>query len=308
MEDNSKITLKENYVKNNIFPKKKRSSRRRTSKKFNFKCSDNKHKIMKSIIITENKKEDNIPNIKKIRNPGVDLLRLISMYNIIFGHYIFFGNAYKHFPKSKRQLSLIHCSIDWHNDSFMLISGIVGYKTNKYSNLFYLWISVYLYSVGIHKYILYYKKGYIINYDMNKEYYPIIFNNYWYFTAYFAMYLFLPVMNTGISYLSKYDLRLVVMSTLGVLILWKDYKNPSNDVFHMLSGNSPMWFLVFYLTGAYIGKYHINYVGIKKFIYCFINLILYIFASYIYFKAMHNELYYFKGNKKIELPNEFKTC
>ena len=73
MEDNSKITLKENCVKNNIFPKKKRSSRRRTSKKFNFKCSDNKHKIMKSIIISENKKEANIQKIKKIRNPGVDL-------------------------------------------------------------------------------------------------------------------------------------------------------------------------------------------------------------------------------------------
>ena len=280
MEYNPKIALKENY----------------------FKFSINKHKIMKSIITSNNKKEDNIPKITKIRNPGVDLVRLISMYNIIINHYLHFGNAYGHFPKFNRQLLLMHYFTDWHNNSFILISGIVGYKTNKYSNLFYLWISVFLYSVGIHKYILYYKKGYIINYDMNKEYYPIIFRNYWYFTTYFAMYLFLPVMNTGISYLSKYDLRLVVMSTLGVLILWKDYKNPSNDVFHMSSGNSVLWFLVYYLTGAYIGKYHVNYVGIKKFIYCFINLILFLFASYILFKAMHKELYYFIGNKKIELP------
>ena len=228
------------------------------------------------------------------------------MYNIIFNHYLYFGHGYEHFPRYKRQLSLTHCFTDWHNDSFILISGIVGYKTNKYSNLFYLWLTVFFYSVGVHKYILYYEKGYVINVDMDKEYYPIIFTNYWYFTTYFAMYLFLPVINTGISYLSKYDLRLVIMSTLGVLILWKDYKNPKDDIFFMSGGNSPLWFIVYYLTGAYIGKYRINYVGIKKYIYCFICLFIFVFTSYVYFKAFHNELYYFKGNRKIELPIEFK--
>ena len=62
------------------------------------------------------------------------------------------------------------------------------------------------------------------------------------------------MINTGISYLSKYDLRLVIMSTLGALILWNDYKNSIYDVIFMSYGNSPLWIIVYYLTGAYIGK------------------------------------------------------
>ena len=126
---------------------KKRTSKRRTPKKFNFKFSfnknKNKNKLKKSIIVSNNKKEDNIPNIKKVRNPGVDLVRIITMYNIIFNHYLYFGLGYKHFPRYKRQLSLTHCFTDWHNNSFILISGIVGIKTNKYSNLFYRSSQVY---------------------------------------------------------------------------------------------------------------------------------------------------------------------
>ena len=36
--------------------------------------------------------------------------------------------------------------------------------------------------------------------ELNKDYYPMIFNRYWYFTAYFGMYLILPVINKGIAF------------------------------------------------------------------------------------------------------------
>ena len=66
------------------------------------------------------------------------------MFNIVFSHYFFFGDGYRHFPKCKRELTLIYSFIDWKVDSFILISGIVGYKTNKYSNLLYLWLTVFI--------------------------------------------------------------------------------------------------------------------------------------------------------------------
>ena len=78
------------------------------------------------------------------------------MYTIVLNHIIFFGNGYKHFPKHIRPLSLVHSITDWNTNGFILISGIVGYKTKKYSNLFYLWLTVLFYSVGIHKYVLYF--------------------------------------------------------------------------------------------------------------------------------------------------------
>ena len=116
------------------------------------------------------------------------------------------------------------------------------------------------------------------------------------------MYLFLPVINKGIAQLSKYEFRLVVMSTLGILVLWKDYKNMKQDVFHLIGGTSVIWFLMFYLTGAYIGKYRVDYSGIKKYLYCLISGAIFIIASFLYFKIRKREFYFLINNKKIEIP------
>jgi len=273
-------------------------------------CINNKTKFFISIKNFNHMNNENKQNqentIKKIRNPGIDLIRIIAMYFIIVNHFIFHGCGFKYFPKYKRKLSLLHCFTDWHIDSFILISGIVGYKTNKYSNLFYLWLTVLFYSVGIHLYVICFKKDFVINSDIYKEYFPIIFQRYWFFTVYFGMYLFLPVLNKGIKYLSKLEFRLVVTSTLGIFIFWKDYKNPKNDIFFLKSGNSVIWFLIFYLTGAYIGKYRIDYIGIKKYIYCIICLFIFFFFSYLSFKSYNNELSFRIGNSKVDFPISLK--
>ena len=100
------------------------------------------------------------------------------MYGIVFRHYLLDGNGTKFFQKFKRQLTFLHSFIDWDIDAFILISGIVGYKKNKYSNLIYLWLTVFFYSVGIHKYVLFFKKNYIVKEEMYKEYYPMVFKRF----------------------------------------------------------------------------------------------------------------------------------
>ena len=66
----------------------------------------------------------------------------------------------------------------------------------------------------------------------------MIYRRYWFFTSYFGMYLFLPVINKGIVYLTKYELRLVVMTTLFIFRFWRFNKNPDKDVFQMHNGFS----------------------------------------------------------------------
>ena len=292
MEEDSILKPTGNSEKSQYSSKEKKLKKRGKTKSNQFKnfFQANAHKIKNKIIKGIIKKEDNSKEIKKVRNPGVDLVRIISMYTIVLNHVIFFGRGYNHFPKYIRPLSLVHSITDWNTNGFILISGIVGYKTNKYSNLFYLWLTVLFYSVGIHKYVEYFKKGYIVNEEMYKEYYPIIFKRYWYFSTYFGMYLFLPVINKGIASLTKFEHKLVVISTIGILILWRDYKNPGEDLFLMHVGDSILWFIIFYLTGAYIGKYRVDYFGLKKYIYCFICMFIYSLASYLYFKSYHKEL------------------
>ena len=269
--------------------------------------SKNKITMTNNMISFKNKKNNNKDNkIKKARNPGVDLLRIIAMYNIVLNHSMFHGHGPSHFPKYKRNFFFIHSFTDWHNDAFMLISGIVGFKTNKYSNLLYLWLTVFFYSVGIHKYILLFKKGFIINEEMYKEYYPIIFRRYGYFTSYFGMYLFLPVLNKGVEFLSKFEFQLVIISTLGILIFLKEYKNEEEDVFFMKGGGSILWYITFYLTGAFIGKYRAIYFGFKKYIFCFIYLLIYSFFSYLFFKVSQNELPLRIYNYKLDFPLDIK--
>ena len=160
MENDSKI-INENTLH---FSRKLFSFNKNKFKKLSNKTDTiESKKIKKDDNIISYSQENISPTIKKIRNPGIDLIRLIVMYNIVVHHIMYFSNGYNLFPNHKKRLHYIHSFIDWHNNGFILISGIVGYKTNKYSNLLYLWLLVCFYSVGIHKYFLYFEKGFVKN-------------------------------------------------------------------------------------------------------------------------------------------------
>ena len=227
--------------------------------------------------------------------------KFIIIYLVVVSHILYFGNGYKKYHKYERQLKYLHSFTNWHNDGFALISGIVGYKSNKYSNLLYLWITVLFYSIGIHLYIQNFQKGFKIYNDISIEFFPIIFKRYWYFTAYFGMYLFLPIINKGISCLTKSELRFVVISTIGLFVFWRHFKNPKIDVFNINEGHSMIWLLTYYITGAYIGKYQVNYLGLKKYIFCFLCILIYIFSSYLYIKANNDQQFLGKGNYQKQL-------
>ena len=286
MEKNSEINLLEAQEKTNYLLNSKKLRKRKKKFKNLFKKSGIiiKNTIIKPEIKNNKNNNDNNEQIKKKRNPGIDLVRLLTMYLVIVTHSLQFTNAYRFFYNHKRILRIIQSCIDWNNNAFILISGIVGYKTNKYSNLIYIWLIVFFYTVGIDKYFSYFKKSNISKEDLYKDHYPMIFNRYWYFSSYFGMYLFLPVINKGIVSVTKYEMRLVVLTTLGIFIFWREYKNPGEDLFHFHNGFSMIWQLTFYLTGAYIGKYRVEYNGILRYIYCFACLFVYFFVSYLFFK------------------------
>ena len=77
--------------------------------------------------------------IVKKRYPDIDLIRILGMYAIVFHHVLLHGKALSKYSKYKK-LHLANIYSYWHVCSFALVSGIVGYKTNKYSNLLYIWL------------------------------------------------------------------------------------------------------------------------------------------------------------------------
>jgi hypothetical protein len=209
------------------------------------------------------------------------------MIAIIFVHTLGHSGAFDKFKYKKLHLFEDFCN--WHINGFCLISGIIGYKTHKYSNILYLWLWVVFYSVGIHLYYQKYKRDNSVGVELMSDYCPVISNKYWYFTKYFGMYFFLPVINKGIDYLTKYELRITVISLHCIIVIWPQYKDKNFIKFGLDNGGSILWFILLYITGGYIGKYNIIYHGIKKYIYCLICLTIFVSTSL----AKYN--YYFHG-------------
>ena len=124
---------------------------------------ENNHKSINKNLLSSNKKETSFFYIKALnskneekqknqlikRNYGIDLLRIFSMINI-FNLHINLGCGIYSLNQKSQKFKVI-----WRLETFSLfgvncfglISGIVGYKKYQFSNLIYLWILVFFYSV-----------------------------------------------------------------------------------------------------------------------------------------------------------------
>jgi len=312
MEDFSQLVSKETKKQISSFKKyinKITHSKKLKKIKRKFKKSKRpKENIIETKDLNKNNQTEISSNQKiiKKRNAGVDLLRIITMIGIIYSHIIFQGKGLDKYHKYREKINNVYTYFFYHNNEYGLISGVVGYKSTKYSNLLYLWLCVVFYSVGIHYYYLKYKKGIYINFELYKEYYPVIYNRYWYFTSYFGMFLFLPAVNKGIQYLNKPEFKALVMSIYGIFTIWQTYMNSKDDHFKMNGGMSTIWLLCLYITGAYIGKYNVVHTGIKRFIFSFIYLFIFLFLCNIYNKYSNYTIIEFSGKYKIKLKNFIK--
>ena len=226
------------------------------------------------------------------RNYGIDLLRIFSMINIINLHINLFSrqlfiNVLS--PKYKQIWRLEVFSYPAVN-CFGLISGIVGYKKYKFSNLIYLWITVFFYSISISIYLFIVKEIGINKKMLFLSLFPILIRRHWYVNAYFSMYFLLPFINYGIYYLNKEFHKNIVIFFIFFYsiynIIAKILGLNSNFNF-LINGYSSMWLILLYIIGSYFGK-HINMNKYKYNIIipsCFlIFLFATLFSSEFYFK------------------------
>lgn len=250
---------------------------------------------------------ENIPNRNKVkrRNAGLDLVRILGMWSIIIHHVLYHGQVLNKYNNYKI-LNFINICSFWHVNSFSLVSGIIGYKNNKYSNLLYLWFWVVTYQVGIHFFYKINKKNININPIFFYDFFPVIYSKYWYFTNYFGMYLNLPIINRGISYLTKKEHKLLIFSFYGIYIIWNDYMNQNENVFGLNSGYSIIWLYISYITGAYIGKYKNDFIWKRKYILFPILLSIYVLSSLICYKLSYYDVDSLKNKLMKKIITKFK--
>lgn len=219
--------------------------------------------------------------IKSIRNYGIDLLRMFSMINIIILHInLYSGKLKLPINKSVYRLEAMSYSAV---DCFGLISGIVGYKKYKFSNLIYIWINTSFYSSIISLYLYYIN---LMNFkNMILSFLPILINRHWYINAYFSLYLFIPLLNLGINILNRKILRNLIFFyilffsfyyIIGLILI-----GSKNDFIFLREGYSSNWLIILYIIGGYLGKYIIINNNLKSLKYFIICLLIYILSALI---------------------------
>ena len=228
------------------------------------------------------KKDKNNYKIIK-RNYGIDLLRIISMINIMNLHLnLNSGQLHLKYTSSKFysiwrlevfSYSAVNC--------FGLISGIVGYKRYKFSNLIYLWLQVCFYSISISLFLF-------ISNEINiKElflsFFPILIKRHWYVNAYFSMYLLLPFINYGINSLNRKIYRNIIIFFIFFFSIYNIIAVIFGDdnYNYLFNGYSSMWLTILYIIGAFFGKYIIiekNEIGVISFI---LYILIYISCSFL---------------------------
>lgn len=245
----------------------------------------------KSNLIIDNIKTE---SKKNKRNYGIDLLRIVSMINIVNLHLnLYSGQLYSSVTSPKYfNIWRLEVFSFWAVDGFALISGIVGYKRYKFSNLIYIWFQACFYSTFISLYLYFINKNKININILFKSLFPVLNNRQWYLNAYFSMYLLLPFINYGINLLNKKVYRNLI---LFFVLFYSFYSLIAKivgkwNISFLIEGYSSMWLLILYIIGGYFGKYIIIKkikIDIKYYIfYLLIYIICSLLSSEIYFKLL----------------------
>lgn len=139
----------------------------------------------------------------------------------------------------------------WPVNAYALSTGVTGFHgKHDLSRLIYLYVQTIFYSAGI--VILLYLLGFCSMGEVLRDLFPLIGGRYWYFTAYFFLFLLMPYLDKLIDTVDHFKLT-VILSLLCLL----NALSISGNIFYWNYGLSGSWLCILYLFGALLGKYRV---------------------------------------------------
>lgn len=195
------------------------------------------------------------------RNYGIDLLRILSMLMVVILHILGQGGVLgscEFLSDSYMTAWFLEIATYCAVNCYGLISGYVGYKAKyRYSNIVNLYLQVIFYTIGITAVFWLIMPETIQLSDIVKILFPFAFTNvYWYFTAYFCLFFFIPVLNLVVDKLEKRQLKILILSIIVLFSIMPTIFR--RDMFFTGDGCSPLWLAILYIIGAYIRKYDVS--------------------------------------------------
>jgi len=149
------------------------------------------------------------------RNRGIDLLRMTAMWMVVILHILNKGGvlaAAAPLSAGQGTARLLETAAYCAVNCYGLISGYVGVQRRfRYSGALALWLRVAFYTLVITAVFACLMPGSVNGDRVLRAFFPVLFRQYWYVTAYFGMCLFIPFFNLLLNRLSKGQLRLLAL-------------------------------------------------------------------------------------------------
>ena len=185
------------------------------------------------------------------RNYGIDLLRIVSILGVVFLHILGHGGILASVKNETQTATAWFLEILAYPavNCFVLISGFFGFREDrifpKLKNIFSLLFTVFFYSILIYFTVKHFRPDLVGESEAIKAFRPVSRKLYWFFSAYFGMFLFSPILN---GFVQKTDKKGAIIMLLTLFFL--SFFTLKSDVFTFGQGYSVIWFMLIYLAGA----------------------------------------------------------
>lgn len=223
---------------------------------------------------------------KNKRNASIELLRNLAMLFIVMLHLLGKTGAIDQLTAGTSVWAgawILSAVCRMGNNIFIIISGYF-YKENKFKlhKLLNMWLSVWVYSVGltlVAKYIF----GLELSSGFKNVIFPIVKGEYWFMTVYIGLYCLMPYVKLLIQHMTAKMYRMLLLvcflffSIIPILFSMEEWMNSGG-------GFGIVWFVFLYLLGAYVRDNDVARSKLlseaKKWLWCLMILIppLYQFA------------------------------
>ncbi|MEA4921092.1 MAG: acyltransferase family protein [Clostridiaceae bacterium] len=192
-----------------------------------------------------------------VRNYGIDLLKILSMQMIVFLHILGAGGILANLEVLTFKYELMwlleiafFCAVN----CFALATGYVMVNIRfKYNRIISLWLHVIYYTLGITLIFWLFVPGTVGLKQWLWGLFPVTYLQYWYFTAYFAMFFFIPFFNKLIDAIDKKMLQKLIVTAVMIFSVMTIVAR--NDIFRIHDGYSMIWLSTLYFIGAYFKRY-----------------------------------------------------
>ncbi|MBR5321485.1 MAG: acyltransferase [Clostridia bacterium] len=220
--------------------------------------------------------------IKKERNIGLDILRILAMFLITARHYLGYSGVIDTIGFSTANgiiANVLSAFTITAPNLFVLISGyfLVNSKF-KLNRVIKIWAETFFYSVLFFAVGLLLNRGDFSASSLVFAFLPFISRHYWFSVAYIALVVVSPILNKAINALSEKEHKLIVIVGGILLSGWTTIVYFSQGV--VTGGNRGLlWFMYLYFIGAYINLYKekikVNTINIVLILSSLLILILY---------------------------------